>query len=276
MKSLKMSLICILGIVTFVTNAQSDKAFTKKYLNKLPQLQEAGAPLKYHMTAVYINEDIFGKFRDKTKVTGDYTCGLPGDSAVWNDVYLSASNNEAADFIEGKKVSYMEAFKYFPSEQMVTEQKAFKNFPSTPENVFARNLIWDMYSFEIFAWQFYDSLRLNISYVISKPGKFNMAEIGNYSHDKMIFTWVGVTTLNNELCSVIEFTTLNNRLELSMDIVKTKGTEQYWGTVYVSTKTRRIEKGVMYSGTVQQIEVKGLKDSFIMRTIRELEVNRIL
>jgi hypothetical protein len=112
--------------------------------------------------------------------------------------------------------------------------------------------------------------------VINKPGQFNMAGIGNYSHDKMIFTWVGVTTINNELCSVIEFTTLNNKLDISMDVVKTKGTEQYWGSVYVSTKSRRIEKGVMYSGTVQQIEIKGLKDSFIMRTIRELEVNRIL
>jgi hypothetical protein len=60
-----------------------------------------------------------------------------------------------------------------------------------------------------------------------------------------------------------------------MDPIKTKGTEQYWGTVYVSSRTKRIEKGVMYSGTVQQIEVKGMKDSFLMRTVRELEVDRI-
>jgi hypothetical protein len=159
---------------------------------------------------------------------------------------------------------------------MVSEEKAFSNFPSGPENVFARNLVWDMYSFEIFAWQFYDSLRLNIPFVFNKAGQFNMAEIGNYSHDKMIITWVGITTVNKELCSVIEFTTPDNKLEISMDMVKTKGTEQYWGTVYVSTKTRRIEKGVMFSGTVQQVEVKGMKDSFIVRTVRELEVNRIL
>lgn len=266
----------MLAITSIVTNAQDEKAFTKKYLTKLPWLKALTAPVTYSMSAVYINEDIFGNFQGKTRMTGEYTSGLPGESAVWNNVFMSVSNNADQDFPAGTKLNYMEGFRYFPGEGMVTEKESFRNFPSGPENIFARNLIWDMYSFEIFAWQFYDSLKLNIPYVINKPGQFNMAEIGNYSHDKMIFTWVGVTTMNNELCSVIEFTTLNNKLDISMDVVKTKGTEQYWGSVYVSTKSRRIEKGVMYSGTVQQIEIKGLKDSFIMRTIRELEVNRIL
>lgn len=259
----------------FVLNAQGDKAVIKKYLSGLPQLQPVETPQKYFMTAVYTNGDIFGNFRDKTKMTGEYTSGLPGDTAVWNNATISASNIENADFAEGKKLDYMENFRYVPSPAMVTEKSAFMNFPATPENVFARNLIWDMYSFDVFAWKYYDSLRLNEPYVIDKPGKFDMAEIGNYSHNRMIFTWVGMTSVRNELCNVIEFTTLDNKLEITMDLIKTKGTEQYWGTVYVSAKTKRIEKGVMYSGTVQQIEVKGMKDSFLMRTVRELEVDRI-
>lgn len=265
----------LLLLMPFVLNAQSDKAVIKKYLVSLPRLQSAGAPQKYLMTAVYINEDIFGNFRDKTRMTGEYTCGLPGDSAAWNNVNISVSNSEDAPFGEGKKLDYMEDFRYVPSVSMVTEKTAFRDFPATPENIFARNLIWDMYSFEIFAWQFYDSLRLNEPYIIDKPGQFNMAEIGNYSHSRMIFTWVGMTSVKNELCNVIEFTTLDNRLELAMDQIKTKGTEQYWGTVFVSSRSRVLERGVMYSGTIQQIEVKGMKDSFLMRTVRELEVNRI-
>ena len=44
------------------------------------------------------------------------------------------------------------------------EADAFKNFPATPENVFARNLIWDMMSIERFAWNYSDSLKLNKPY----------------------------------------------------------------------------------------------------------------
>jgi len=45
----------------------------------------------------------------------------------------------------------MEDFKYFPSKQML-EEDAFKTFPASVENVFVRNLIWDMMSIEMFAW----------------------------------------------------------------------------------------------------------------------------
>lgn len=261
--------------IPVMLNAQGDKAVIKKYLNTLPQLQPVSTPQKYLMTAVYINGDIFGNFRDKTKMSGEYTCGLPGDSSVWNNVSISASNSEDAVFGEGLKLDYMEDFRYVPSPSMVTEKTAFRDFPATPENIFARNMIWDMYSFDVFAWQFYDSLRLNEPFIINKPGQFDMAEIGNYTHNRMLITWVGMTSVRNELCNVIEFTTLDNRLELTMDQIKTKGTEQYWGTVFVSTRSKMLEKGVMFSGTVQQIEVKGMKDSFLMRTVRELEVNRI-
>jgi hypothetical protein len=40
-------------------------------------------------------------------------------------------------------------------------------------------------------------------------------------------------------------------------------------------KTKNIVNGVMYSGTIQEIEVKGMKDKLIIKTIRELEVSRI-
>lgn len=267
--------LSVLLLAVPVLNGQSEKAVVKKYLSSLPQLQPVNTPQKYLMSAVYINGDIFGNFSDKTRMTGEYTCGLPGDTAVWNNVSISVSNREDADFGEGNKLDYMEDFRYVPSPAMVTEKAAFTDFPATPENIFARNLIWDMYSFEVFAWKYYDLLKLNEPYAIDKPEKFDMAEIGNYTHSRMIFTWVGMTSVRNELCNVIEFTTLDNKLEMTMDQIKTKGTEQYWGTVFVSAKTKTIEKGVMYSGTVQQIEVKGMKDSFLMRTVRELEVDRI-
>ena len=57
--------------------------------------------------------------------------------------------------------------------------------------------------------------------------------------------------------------------------LKTKGTEQYWGTTWVSLKTRSIESAVMYGGSIQEIEVAGMADKFLVKTIRELWVDKI-
>jgi len=268
-------MISLLIMLPFVLNGQSEKSFIKKYLSELPIVQVSNAKTKYLMTAVYTNRDLYGNFTGKTKVTGEYTRGLPGDTVVWNNVYISASQTFDAPFPVGQKKEYIENFKYVPSPKMLKED-AFKNFPATAENVFARNLIWDMYSFEIFSWPYFDSLKLNDTFIIPDiNGKFDMAGIGNYSHNKIMLCWKGISVVNNELCAVIDFNAIDNKIELNMDQIKTKGTEQYWGTILLSLKTKNIEHAVMYSGTIQEIEVKGIKDKFLAKTIRELTVDKI-
>jgi hypothetical protein len=258
-----------------LANGQSEKAVAKKFLSRLPDIQRQKSIQKYRMTAVYTNRDLYGKFTGKTFVSGDYTCGLPGDSSMWNNVFISASNNFTEPFPAGKKQEYMENFKYIPSAKMM-EEKAFKNFPASLENVFARNLIWDMMSADIFAWSCYDSLKLNVPYIIPEiKGEFKMADIGNYSHNKITLCWKGITEMNGQLCAEIDFNAIDNKIELAMDQIQTKGTEQYWGSVFVSLKTKNIEKCDMYSGTIQEIQIKGMKDKFLMKTIRELSVTKI-
>ena len=268
-------LVSFLLILPSVSKGQSEKAVVKKYLSALPRVERSKTLQKYQMTAIYINRDLYGNFTGKTKVSGDYTSGLPGDSSMWNNVYISASNNFSDAFPAGTKQEYMENFRYIPSDKMM-EEKAFRSFPKSAENIFARNLIWDMMSADIFAWNYYDSLKLNVPYIIPDiKGQFNMADIGNYSHDKISICWKGISELNGQLCALIEFNAIDNKLELNIDMIKTKGTEQYWGSVLVSTKTRNIEHADLYSGTIQEIEVKGMKDKFLMKTIRELEIKRV-
>jgi hypothetical protein len=268
-------LISLLIIVPSIAKGQSERAVEKKYLSELPKVQMAKTVQKYRMTAIYTNRDLYGNFTGKTMVSGDYTRGLPGDSSMWNNVYISSSNNFSDAFPTGTKQEYMENFRYIPSDKMM-EEKSFKSFPKSVENVFARNLIWDMMSADIFAWNYYDSLKLNVPYIIPDiKGEFNMADIGNYSHNKIVLCWRGISEINGQLCALIEFNAIDNKLEITMDMIKTKGTEQYWGSILVSIKTKNIEHADMYSGTIQEIEVKGMKDKFLMKTIRELEIRRI-
>jgi hypothetical protein len=266
-----------LVIAPVICNGQNEKRLAAKYLKALPavSVKKNNGLQKYRMTAVYTNRDLYGNFTSKTKVTGDYTKGLNGDSAMWNNVYISGSNKPDETFPLGTKQLYMENFRYIPSSKMLQEQ-AFKKFPNNTENVFARNLIWDMMAIEEFGWNYWDSLKLNTPYIIPDiKGEFKMSDIGNYNHNRIELCWKGISMLNGGLFAIIDFMADDNKIEILMDQIKTKGTEQYWGTVLVSLKTKNIGQAVMFGGTIQEIEVKGLKDKFLIKTIRELKVDKI-
>jgi hypothetical protein len=259
------------------SSRNSDAAFTDKYLKVLPKTsgKATNVLLKYRMTAVYTNRDLYGNFMDKQKVSGEYTRGLENRFVSWNNIYVSGSKNFSEPFPAGKNQEYMENIKYVPSPKML-DAGAFANFPPGPESVYAKNLVWDMMAIEGFAWDYTDSLKLNTVYRIPEiKGEFAMADIGTYSHTEIQICWTGISVNNNELCAIIDYRALDNKIELSMEGFNTKGTEQYWGTTWISLKTGMIESAVMYSGTIQEIEVKGMADKFLVKTIRELWVDKI-
>jgi hypothetical protein len=133
-----------------------------------------------------------------------------------------------------------------------------------------------MMCIEGFAWDYCDTLKLNKTYTVPDiKGEFDMADIGTYMHTSIQVCWTGVSVVNNRLCAVIEYRALDNKIELNMEQIKTKGTEQYWGTTWVAFDTRQIEKAEMYGGTIQEIEITGFKDKMLFKTIRELFVERI-
>jgi hypothetical protein len=255
--------------------SQNHKAVIKRYLTNLPSGKPENKTAKYRMTAVYTNLDLYGNFTNKMLVTGDYIRGLENDQVTWNNVLISGSNKKSEPFERGVKQDYMENIKYVPSSKML-ETEAFKNFPVNSENVFARNLIWDMMTIEMFAWEYSDSLKLNQKYIIPEvTGEFNMADIGTYEHAGIQLCWTGISLMNNEMCAVIEYRAIDNKLKIALEQINTSGTEQYWGTTWISLESKLIEHAEMYGGTIQEIEVKGLKDKLLIKTIRELWVEKI-
>jgi hypothetical protein len=274
--SAKAVILILSGIlVPAISFGQSTKAVIEKYLTELPSGKPENIMSKYRMTAVYTNRDLYGKFMNKTQVTGDYTRGFEDGHLQWNNVFIATSNSLSDPFPEGSKQEYMENMKYFPKDNML-KAEAFKNFPSNPENILARNLIWDMMTFEVYSWNFCDSLKLNKPYVINQiNGEFDMAEIGRYNHNRILVCWKGISQINGELCAIIDFNAIDNIVELAMDQINSKGTEQYWGTVWLSMKTKNIKQAYMYSGTMQEIEVKNMNNKFLLKTIRELYLEKI-
>jgi len=269
------SIISLLIFFCSPARGQSDKKVIEKYLGELPSLKDDKKLCKYRMTAVYTNRDLYGNFTGKTKVTGDYTRGLEDGTVFWKNVYISGSDRLSDPFPEGTRQEYMENYRYTPSPEMLNPN-AYKNFPAGVETVLAKNLIWDMMSIELFAWDYKDSLKVGRIYIIPEiKGEFSMADIGTYSHNEIQLCWTGISVKNNELCGIIEFRALDNKIELDVDPIKTRGTEQYWGTIWISLTTGLIEYSEMYGGTIQEIEITGMENKILAKTIRELWVDKI-
>ncbi|MDX9725122.1 MAG: hypothetical protein RBT38_01955 [Bacteroidales bacterium] len=263
------------SIIPVNVYSQVEEAFAEKYFASLPAIKTENFQRSYRMTTIHINRDLHGAFQSKTRVTGDYTRGFSDGHMTWNNVFIAHTDSLEKHFSEGTRQEYIENFSYKPSDNMLSAE-AFINFPAHPDNVLARNLIWDMMTFETFAWMFWDSLDLNIPYVIRDTGgEFAMAEIGTYKHNVMIICWKGITTIDGQLCAVIDFNAIDNLISLEMDFIKAKGTEQYWGTIWVSIKTRNIEKALMYGGVMLDNEIRGLPQNYLVKTVRELSVEPI-
>ncbi|MBN2349772.1 MAG: hypothetical protein JXJ22_13075 [Bacteroidales bacterium] len=274
-KFLPVFFIVVFSIIQpVVVNCQSTANF-ENYLEKLPGhlMPDNTTPQKYLMTAEYINKDIYGEIGSKIKVTGEYTRGLENGYVRWNNVFISKSQSEF--YSDGIKQEYMENIKYVPSSEML-EESSFVKFQSHPDNVFSRNLIWDMMAIEMYAWNYVDSLSPNKTYIISDfHGSFSMANIGTYTHSKNELNWIGISRMNNELCAIIEYRALDNKLELNTNEFQSKGSESYWGKTWLSLKSGQIEYAEMYSNTIQEMEIQGIPGKILANTIRVLRLDRI-
>jgi len=268
------SMIILTISINAALPAQTDNDIMK-HLKKLPDVREDLSMKKYRMTAIYTNRDLYGNFTGKSRIYGEYTKNINGDSCRWNNVGISSSDSFLGAFSEEQKQLFIEGFTYIPSDKML-QADAFIGFPATPDAVLSKNLIWDMMAIESFAWQQYDSLKLNRIYAIpDSDDKFAMADIGTYEHSGINLCWTGISEMNGVLCAVVEFRAIDNKISMEMEALKTKGTEQYWGSIWMSLKDKSIEQAEMYGGTIQEITVPGMENKFLVKTIRELKVDKI-
>lgn len=272
--NLAMLLLLLFAASPLLTIGQNKKAFVKEYFQKINIKSIDEGIQKYRMTAVYTNRDLYGNFMDKTKVVGDYTKGLEGDQVKWNNVYVSKSTGINEPYGAETKQEYIENMTYIPSDEML-DPAQFTNFPPTAEAVYTRNLIWDMMGIEGFAWDYLDALKLNETYITGIKDGFEMADVGTYSHAAVQLSWTGISVMENDFYAVVEYEALDNIVNIDMPGIKTKGTEQYWGTILVSIETREIGSAVMYSGSMQEVEIAGMENKLLIKTIRDLKLEKL-
>lgn len=273
---IRYGLNCIILIfIMMVASAQSERMVKRNYLNRIKPYEYKPSTHQYRMTAIYTNRDLYGNFTGRIKIKGDYYLTEDSEQVRWDNVCIFYSQGLSEPFGDGIRQEFMNGFQYVPSPEML-KPEAFSSFPQGIESVFSMNLVWDMMSIELFARNYLDSLELNKTFRINDSQEnFEMGDIGQYSQDEIQLCWTGLSSVDNVLCNVIEYRAIDNMLSLDMDGLTSRGTEQYWGTVWVSNRNHEILKADMYSGTIQEISVPGTNTRFITKTIRELFLEKI-
>ncbi len=278
-KKLRLLLLLLFAIICSLSPSYAQKKGKIDYLalRKLPAglvLQEK-TPYSYEVITDYYNHDILGNFINKMQVKGIYTRGLEGKRVRWNNATISQMSASDKDFPAGVKQDYMENFTYSPSDNMMNTE-AFKNFPAAT-GVFAKNLVWDVLSFEVFAWTYYDSLQLNIPYTAHKiNGKLELGDLGTFENKDIKITWTGISVMNEKTCAVIEFLAMDNPIDFKTDFMQMKGRSHYWGTVWLSLSDKQIEYGVLHEDVNMDMKMAGQEKSQLMNTTRKIEFNKIL
>ena len=81
----KVLTAALILIFPAAANAQNQKSLVRNYMTQLPggKPDFREGPQKYRMTAIYTNRDLYGNFTGKTRISGDYTCGLENKQASW-------------------------------------------------------------------------------------------------------------------------------------------------------------------------------------------------
>lgn len=244
------------------------------WLGKSPATVEPvpGGPVTYRMTADYFNRTIDGGFIDNTRVVGECTQGLPEGKERWNNCSITTSHQPDGAYPEPTPLTYIENFEFIPGYQ-ISEASAF---PGWPENSFhAKNLVWDMLAFEAFGLSHFDKLVLNTRIKPAEiDGVVNLAGQGSFENRNSTVRWMGVTTLNNIPCAVLEYRQMHGKVEVEMTGFKMKGRSHYWGTIWISLLTRRLERAEMTEDVLSYIEFQD-QPGIRTNTLREITVEII-
>lgn len=245
------------------------------YLNELPKdLQLDKTILQtYHVTTDYLDYNLKGKFTKKMRVEGNYTCGLGSDSVKWNNVSISHSKQLEEPFPKGTNQDFTENFTYVPSEEILTAS-FYTNLPEF--TIITKNLMWDLMGIEGFAYWHWNDLKLNTEYEVTEANfEVDLAGEGTFENKDIRLKWIGITSIDNEVCAIIKYSTMNNPLSIKLENFAMTGRSHYWGEVYVSLLDKQIEYASLSEDVVIDLTITGQKENQLGYTVRNIKLEKI-
>ncbi|MDR1980616.1 MAG: hypothetical protein LBQ39_03215 [Tannerellaceae bacterium] len=266
-------LFLVLMVITFTINrAFSQTVNAPAYLDSLPAIElDKSQARSYRMVTDYYDFDLSGDFRIKIRMAGNLTC--KSDSVQWKNVYLSSSRSLDTEFPIGKRVDYMEGFTYQQGADIISADFFRKNLPEA--DPLAMNLIWDVMGFDVFAYECWDSLRLNTEFRAVNANSEMEIAYGTFDNKDTRITWLGITESNNEICAILKYSVMNNPLNLEYGNITMKGRSHYWGEVYVSLSDKQIEYANLTEDVLMSVKEKDQSERDIKYTVRHITMSKI-
>jgi hypothetical protein len=212
-------------------------------------------PRTYRFTADYSTADIHGRVVELQRVQGEYTRGLPGNKAVWNNVIMAQSTDAGGPFGPAQKREFMNGFQYDRKSSNLLVADFFKGFPEGA--VMERNLVWDTVMFEAFGQEQFEHLKLNEPYHFMPGQDVIMPGIGTFQNRDVQLMWAGKSHRNGQDCALIHYNAYFNPLELAVGGMTLRGRSHYWGQIWVSLSTKQIEYGTLYEDVLGEMKLPG-------------------
>jgi hypothetical protein len=225
------------------------------------------APRTWRFTEDYHYLDTKGSVVRRQRVAGDYTRGLPEGAVRWNDVSVANATGDSAPFGAPQKRDFMEGFTYqYESGKASLQPDFFKGFP--PMAVEERNLVWDTQMVEGFADLLESKLKPNEVYHLPDVAEIPLGNLGAFRHKDVQIVWTGKAQRNGQDCALIDYRALFNRLEIKSPGMSLIGRSDYWGQIWVSLKSRRIEYATLYEEVLGELTLAGQEKPQIISVFR--------
>lgn len=258
-------------MVAFTANRTFSQTVNMSANATLPSIElDKSKSRSYHMANEYYDFSIDNSFLIKTKIAGDFT--TRNDSVQWKNVYESNSKSLNSDFPGGEMVNYFEGFKYKQDVDILSADFFKKHFPKA--NPIEMNLIWDAWTFELIAYENWDSLKLNKEFRAMDMSSELEIAYGTFDNRDIRITWLGISEINNEICAILKYSVMNNPLSLEYENMTMQGRSHYWGEIYVSLSDKQIEYASLTEDVLMDVKDNKQENSEIKYTVRYITLSK--
>ena len=123
-----------------------------------------------------------------------------------------------------------------------TKQDFYKNFPKKYLDII-RWLVQDAVAIEIYAWMYFDSLKLNQIFYpeFFKNQRLDFENYVNFTSQGLNLCWTGISKRKKEICAIIHYQAMYNPIDADMEAMKLQGRSTYWGDIWISLSDKQIE-----------------------------------
>lgn len=263
-----MKTLVIFGMLVLVSAlAQTLPAKGRDWTLPTSLAVKQSGPQAYRFTCDYYYLDTKGNLGRRERVSARYTRDLPEDRVRWSDIAVAESAGSPDNFGAARKRDFMEGFSYTRASLTdMLKPEFFRGFPAAA--MLERNLVWDTHMIESFGQDHFSDLKLNVPFHVPQSAALPLAGAGAFKLKDLQLTWTGISQRNGQECAVIDYHAFLNTLEMRMPGIHLIAGSNFWGQVWVSLGTKRIDYGTLYEGLVGEMSLQGPEKPQVVNVFR--------